>query len=103
MAKLYVTEFQGMAVDAGRHYVPIVDASTTTTENGSSPLSFTTHVESTAFAAGTTIIRVHTDAICSVVIGTTPVATTSNMRMVAGQTEYFGVKAGDKISVVANT
>jgi hypothetical protein len=105
-SKVYVTEFQGAAVDSTRHYVPIADASGSTTENASSPItSGASHAESAAFSTGTTYIRVHNDSggpIC-VLIGTTPVATTNNARMSSDQTEYFGVKAGDKISVIATT
>ena len=105
-SKVYVTEFQGQSVDIDRRYAPIPDASTTTTENASSPITSSgTHAESAAFGANTTIIRVHNDSggpIC-VLIGTTPVATTSNARMSSDQTEYFCVKASDKISVIATT
>ena len=34
---------------------------------------------------------------------TDPTATTSNKRLAANQTEYFGVPAGMKLSVIANT
>lgn len=70
---------------------------------------------STAFNASTKFIRVHTNAICSVLIGTTPVAGITNKRMVAGQTEFMGVDASKnggiaggggtpmKISAIINT
>ena len=59
--------------------------------------------QSNAFDGATGIIRVHTDAICSIEIGADPTATTSTMRLAANQTEYFGVKPGDKIAVISNT
>jgi hypothetical protein len=59
--------------------------------------------QSTQFPAGTQTIRVHTDSICSIAVGNSPTATTSNMRMIAGQTEYFVVNPGDKIAVITNT
>lgn len=62
--------------------------------------------------AKTRLIRVHTDAACSIAIGSkaapTPAATTSTMRLAAGQTEYFGIGAFDaaagtvKVSAIAN-
>lgn len=59
---------------------------------------------SAAFNAKTLLVRVHTDAICSVEVGgSAPVATTASARMIAGQTEYFLVKPGDKLAVIANT
>lgn len=59
--------------------------------------------QSSAFNAATNYIRVHTDAICSILIGSNPTATSSKTRMAADQTEYFKVKAGDKIAVITNT
>lgn len=59
--------------------------------------------QSSAFNARTVLIRVHTDAICSIEIGgTNPTATTSSMRFIAGQTEYFLVRPGDKLAVITN-
>ena len=58
---------------------------------------------SSAFNAATNCIRVHTDAICSIAIGTNPTATAVQMRLAANQTEYFGVAAGDKLAVITNT
>lgn len=58
---------------------------------------------SAAFPAGTSYIRVHTDAICSVAISSSPIATTTFPRMPADATEYFGVSTAMKISVIANS
>lgn len=59
--------------------------------------------QSAAFNSATYMIRIHADAICSILIGgTNPVATTTNARFVAGQTEYFLVKPGDKLAVISN-
>ena len=57
------------------------------------------HAESNAFNTNTKMIRLHTDAICSVVIGLAPVATTADARMAANQTEYYQVYPGDKLAV----
>lgn len=60
--------------------------------------------QSAAFSTGTYLIRVEVDATCSIQIGTTnPTATTTSMRFVAGQTEYFLVQPGDKLAVITNT
>ena len=58
---------------------------------------------SNAFSANTKLIRVHSDAICSIVIGAAPTATTADARMAANQTEYYQVVPGHKISVITNT
>jgi hypothetical protein len=62
-----------------------------------------TSAQSSAFNDGTRIIRVHTDAIVSILIGSNPTATTAKARMVAGQTEYFTVVGGHKIAAITNT
>jgi len=60
-------------------------------------------VPSAAFNAETKMVRLHADDICSIEFGSAPEATTDNMRMAAGQTEYFGVSPGQKIAVITNT
>jgi hypothetical protein len=62
-----------------------------------------THAESAPFGKNTRLIRVHTDAICSIEFGDSPVAGTGGCRLAANQTEYFGVSPGQKLSVVADT
>lgn len=62
-----------------------------------------TSTQSSAFNTKTKSIRVHTDAICSISVGSSPTATATTMRMVAGQTEYFAVTPGHKIAVITNT
>lgn len=59
--------------------------------------------QSAAFTSSTTLIRVHTDAICSIEIGgTNPTATVTSMRFAANQTEYFVVNPGAKLAVITN-
>jgi hypothetical protein len=64
-------------------------------------------VQSSAFDTNTTLIRVHTDAICAIKIGANPTAIaaggTGTTRMAASTTEYYGVKPGDLIAVIAST
>lgn len=68
-------------------------------------VAITTITNSAAFQPKTKLIRVHVDAICSIAIGVSPVATTTTMRMAAGTTEYFSVLPGGtmRISVITNT
>lgn len=94
MAAVYVAEYQsirvgGPAVDTP----PIIEQVVAITSS---------HTESLAFSDNTHFIRVHTDAICSVLVANSPTATTSNMRFAANQTEYFSVNPGQKISVIQN-
>lgn len=101
MATLYVTEFQSPFIDPSRA-MPMVGFGAKTAQNNVAIGGGST--QSAAFAATTKIIRVHTDAICSVEVGgTDPTATTSSSRMAANQTEYYYVNAGDKLAVISNT
>src|SRR5579859_588396 len=97
-ATLYVEEFsQPVPVLYQAAITPSL-ASQTVAIGGSS-------AQSAAFKNDTVLIRVHADAICSVQIGLNPTAATTNMRMTAGQTEYFLVPKGAefKIAVISNT
>lgn len=59
---------------------------------------------SAAFSAKTRIVRLHTDAICSILVGPVgTVATANNQRMAANQTEYKMVDGGYIVSVITNT
>lgn len=58
--------------------------------------------QSAAFNASTRYVRLLCDVQCSVAFGANPTATTSNMVLPAGLPEYFGVIAGQKVSVIAN-
>lgn len=58
---------------------------------------------SSQFGNNTHLIRVHTDTICSILIGFNVTATTGNSRMAANQTEYFGVLPGMIISAIENS
>lgn len=98
MAVLYIAEY--LDIDGTRQVPrepPLVEQ-TIAISSSSAP--------SVAFSAKTYMIRVHTDAICSVVVGTagtTPVATATNARMAANQTEYRGVQPGQILAVITNT
>lgn len=66
-------------------------------------------VQSSVFNARTRIVRLHCDAICSVLIGANPTVTTSSQRMAANQTEYKSLFINVqnvvplRVAVIANT
>lgn len=99
MATLYITEFSAPGLQAGS-VIPVAVgvpvAEQTRSISGTS-------AQSSAFNAATTLVRLHTDAICSIQIGTDPTATTPTMRMAADTTEYFAVPAGKSFKVAAIT
>lgn len=92
MATLYLTEYQGSAFNAAQE--PEIVTQTK---------AIGTAIQTNAFNKNTYLIRVHVDAICSILVGTNPTATTSSKRMAANQTEYFAVKPGQILSVIANS
>jgi hypothetical protein len=98
MATLYVTEFSkaGTNPNGTTQIAVMPPLAEQIVVVGAGSLS------SAAFNAATTLIRVATDASCSIAIGTSPAATTSKLRLAANTVEYFGVSAGDKIAVIAN-
>jgi hypothetical protein len=59
--------------------------------------------QSAAFNAKTTFIRVHVDGITSLKFGSNPTAVTTELRLAASQTEYFGVIGGQKVAGITNT
>jgi hypothetical protein len=98
MAKCYIIEYQ----DAPQRQGTTIQCGTEPGRvNASSPLTFTTHVESAAFASDTKFVMISVDADAHYVFGLTPVATTSNQPIWATQHLVFGVYPGHKISVVA--
>jgi len=62
-------------------------------------------VQSSAVNALTKFLRIHTDAICSIEIGTNPTATATTRRLAANSTEYFSIPLGAsyKVAVITNT
>lgn len=99
MAALYVTEFTGLR-ETGKG-IPAQVAQTPPV--ASHKITIAATAASITFSRRTDIIRVHTDAVCSILIGSNPTATASDGRMAADATEYFGVRPGDKLSVISNT
>lgn len=99
MAILYITEYTDIEGTRQVPTEPPLAQQTVAITAGSLP--------SAAFQPQTTLIRLHCDAICSVVVtqaNTTAVAATAAMaRLAANQTEYRGVRGGQIISVITNT
>lgn len=101
MAKLYISEFAMKGAAGSGAPVEIAQEPCLSDQ---SPLEFSSGAQlSSAFLPGTRFIRVHTDATCSIAIGSAPTATVSNKRLFANTTEYFGVVPGDRLAVVMNT
>lgn len=99
MAVLYVTEFETPS-KSQTAVLPMVRGPKVADNNVAIG---GTSTQSSAFNADTRIIRVHTDAICSIEIGANPTAAATSARMAANQTEYFFVTPGHKIAVITNT
>jgi len=100
MATLYVSEFRGVLPDMDGNIPQAVcmppEAEQTVTIRGTSD-------QSSEFGARTAIIRLISDAFCSVSVGTNPTATTSMLRIAADSPEYFKVAPNQKIAVISNT
>lgn len=100
MSTIYVTEFATMG--SGLNGVAQIAARPGLAKQSMAITGASTTLSS-VFTAQTKFIRVHTDAICSIAIGKTPVAVTTSDRMSAESTEYYGVVPGDNLAVIANT
>lgn len=96
MAKLYLTEFSALPIDLNLATPQLAKlpglADQVVTYSGST--------QSAAFSASTRFIRVHTDADCHIQAGANPTASVGHAKLIAGQTEYFGVNPGDKLAVI---
>lgn len=104
MTKLYITEYPSLGAvtinGTGVVQAPLEPEFTTQV------VDFTSGVaQSAAFQPNTVLVRLNTDAICSILFGKNPTATTSSQRMSANQTEYKQVGKGlnYKVSAITNT
>lgn len=102
MATLYVTEYSSLAW-VGRTPTQLMQAPGSPAAAQQTVAIGGSSAQSAEFGTTTTLIRVHTDAICSIAIGPNPTAAATAQRMAAGATEYFGVQTGDKIAVITNS
>ena len=102
MAVLFITEYARQGRDAAGYRMVVAEepplASQVVTIAGAS-------AQSSAFNAKTHLIRISTDAICSIEFGANPTALTTSRRMPANSTEYFAVPPGAsyKVAVISNT
>tara|TARA_R100000664_G_C2759750_1_gene149853 strand:- start:4815 stop:5129 length:315 start_codon:yes stop_codon:yes gene_type:complete len=55
---------------------------------------------SSAFAVGTTVVRVVSTTDCHIIFAASPTATTSTAYLPANQVEYFKVNAGEKVAAI---
>lgn len=97
MSKLYISEYPRMGAYAAQALQEPSYVEQTPVVIGAGSL------QSAAFGDLTFLVRVHTDAICSIAFGADPTATADSKRMAADQTEYFTVAPGDKVAVITNT
>lgn len=101
MANLYITEYSSTGDVIAQGNVALEPEITTQV------VAFTgTAAASSAFNNATTFVRLQPDNICSVLFSAAgTAATTSNRRMVSGQTEYFKVPRNKafKVSAITNT
>ena len=104
MTKLYVSEYAYMPQQTGVLYQLGAEPAVATqvVDYGAG------HAESNAFNAKTKFVRLHTDAICSFKFSTAgTAAATTDARMAANQTEFFGVDQASgtalKVSAITNT
>lgn len=102
MAGLTITEFEWMAPTGpnrdGIAQIPMqppVTVQTALVPGASS-------AQSQAFNAATRFVELTTDADCRINFGSNPTAAQSNSLMKAGDVRYYGVRAGDKLAVIAN-
>lgn len=99
MATVYISEYGTLGI-SNVGPIPVAPepaiADQTISITGSS-------AQSSAFSANTRYIRVHTDSICSILVGTNPTALLTSKRLNANQTEYFAVAEGAKLAAIVNT
>lgn len=100
MAKVFITEYEAFKRDAKGQVIEGANqpflAQQVVAITGAS-------VQSVAFNAATTFIRISADAIASFEIGANPTATANSDRLPANWPEIMGVRGGDKIAVITNT
>ncbi len=99
MATLYISEYSRQLVDYIGLSVPAPQEPSIAEQAVAVGVG---SVASSAFNAKTKFVRLHTDVICSVAFGAAPTAVATAKRMAAGQTEFFGVRPGDKVAVITN-
>jgi hypothetical protein len=104
MATIYVTEYNSLGGAPGAPSQTPFDPPVAAYSFAITGSSTTPGAPNTTFKASTNLIRVHTDAICSIAIGLSPTAAATATRLAANQTEYHSVAVnqGHTIAVITN-
>lgn len=113
MATLYISEYRQLAsVPSATNFAPQAG------QGGQEPslVDQTVNIAASSTASNpfggyTSLVRIHCDAICSIVFSTPaqmatntiPTAAATNKRLAANQTEYFGVLPMQRVAVIVNT
>lgn len=98
---LDISEYDALAVDVNGHVIaagvepPVVEQAPVTIGVSST--------QSAAFNERTRFVRLHCDVACRVAFGVNPTASATSKRMAAGQTEFFGVRPGQRVAVIQAT
>lgn len=100
MAVLYIAEFANLG---GQGNFPVQAAGVPPIAEQTISISGSSTACTNAFNKNTNFVRIETDSICSIAFGTSPTATTGNMRLAANTTEYFSVPPGYKVAVISNS
>jgi hypothetical protein len=102
MATVYITEYARQGRDASGFQMVVADEPPVANQTVAITAG---SVQSSAVNALTKFLRIHTDAICSIEIGTNPTATATTRRLAANSTEYFSIPLGAsyKVAVITNT
>lgn len=102
MAVLRIDEFANLAVIPGGQF-----AAGNLDGVISQQVTIGTEVKSASISAATRVVRIQAEALCCIKLSKQPsftqAAATTDLRLTAGQTEYFGVSPGDRISVILTT
>lgn len=97
MSSLYIEEYESILIDpATGTLVPMVDRFVTAQ---SIPLDATSSVSGQTFPQ-TRFVAITADADCRFAIGASPDATASMRYLSAGQTRFFRVYGGEKVSAI---
>jgi hypothetical protein len=112
VATLYVAEYRQLAsVPSSSNFAPIPGQAPQEPPMAEQVVAISgSSTASVPFGGYTAMVRIHCDVVCSIAFNTVqqaqlavaPIATTSNKRLAAGQTEYFGTFPNQQIAVIAN-
>lgn len=97
---VYITEYAALARDAFNFHIsagkePAVAEQVMTISGASS--------QSAPFNAQTAFIMVHTTEVACLKFGENPTAVTTNHRVGAGETRFYGVNPGQRMAAIVGT